>query len=147
MGYSEDSIFESVIAACMHAQRIKIVEKLNRTRLELSVQRIGHGKEGSAEMGTDVVGVPPAQLHLDVDGLHVGSDVLDANARAKKRGPQIDQTAEVGWAFRAAQNLQKNIAAHMRRSRLRWHGQAAAVNGFEDLVASALEQGGTGIVA
>jgi hypothetical protein len=35
----------------------------------------------------------------------------------------------------------------MRGSRLRWHGQAAAVDGFQDLVAAAGEERGAGLVA
>jgi len=32
-------------------------------------------------MGAGVVGIPESQLHFDVNGLHVGSDVFDPDAR------------------------------------------------------------------
>src|SRR5207302_7539030 len=94
----------------------------------------------AAEVRAYVVRVPEAQLHLDIDGFHVRRNVLDANASAEKRRPEIDPATESMRAFRTAEKLQKNATALHSGSRLRQDGEAAAVDGFEDLVAATVEQ-------
>ena len=76
------------------------------------IERVGHGKERSAEMSADVVGIPPAELHLDVDGLHVGRNALYPDAGAEKRWPEIDPAAEVRGVFCATEKLQENVSGH-----------------------------------
>jgi len=51
-------------------------------------------KRGSSEMGADVVGIPESQLHFDIHGLHVGSDVFDPDARAKQWWPEMDPATQ-----------------------------------------------------
>jgi len=45
-------------------------------------------------MGAGVVGIPESQLHFDVNGLHVGSDVFDPDARAQEWWPEIDPATQ-----------------------------------------------------
>ena len=45
-------------------------------------------------MGAGVVGILESQLHFDVNGLHVGSDVFDPDALAQEWWPEIDPATQ-----------------------------------------------------
>ena len=87
------------------------------------IESVGHGKERSAEMRADVVGVPPAQLHFDVDGLHVGRDMRDADARAQERRPEVDPAAQCVRRLRPTEELKKDVVGSSREplQRLKAH--------------------------
>ena len=91
-------------------------------------------------MGADIVRIPPTQSHFDVDGFHIGRDVLDANARAEKRRPKVDPAAEMLGSVATAKKLKENASAVHAGSRLRSNGDAAAVDRFEDFIRPAREK-------
>ena len=50
---------------------------------------VGHGVQRASVVGADVIRVPPAELHLDVNFFPAGREALDADSGAQKRSIEI----------------------------------------------------------
>jgi hypothetical protein len=56
---------------------------------------VGHGVQRPSVMGANVISIPPAQLHLDIDLFPIGTDTPYPDSRTQERRPDIQEHSHV----------------------------------------------------